>query len=141
MFKIFPFHKFYGNKLINSPFSLYGLLSLDFLHDAGLSCCTKVRVYFLSIFFFFQFLGQQISEELIPDLNQISENSDPTELGRLLQLILGCAVNCERKQGTYYLNLCKKQETASGGCKDGRDVETLLFYDSKSLFYYVPSLF
>ncbi|XP_064928165.1 protein hook-like isoform X2 [Columba livia] len=44
------------------------------------------------------FLGQQISEELIPDLNRISENSDPTELGRLLQLILGCAVNCERKQ-------------------------------------------
>ncbi|XP_052657096.1 protein Hook homolog 1 isoform X2 [Harpia harpyja] len=45
-----------------------------------------------------KFLGQQISEELIPDLNRISENSDPTELGRLLQLILGCAVNCERKQ-------------------------------------------
>lgn len=60
-----------------------------------------------SIFFSlsFQFLGQQISEELIPDLNRISENSDPTELGRLLQLILGCAVNCERKQGTRYLNM------------------------------------
>ncbi|XP_050162496.1 protein Hook homolog 1 isoform X1 [Myiozetetes cayanensis] len=48
--------------------------------------------------YYHEFLGQQISEELIPDLNQISENSDPTELGRLLQLILGCAVNCERKQ-------------------------------------------
>ncbi|OXB55019.1 hypothetical protein ASZ78_003711 [Callipepla squamata] len=45
-----------------------------------------------------KFLDQQISEELIPDLNKISENSDPTELGRLMQLILGCAVNCERKQ-------------------------------------------
>ncbi|ERE85520.1 putative protein Hook [Cricetulus griseus] len=45
-----------------------------------------------------KFLGQQISEELIPDLNQITECSDPVELGRLLQLILGCAVNCERKQ-------------------------------------------
>ncbi|RLW05648.1 hypothetical protein DV515_00004681 [Chloebia gouldiae] len=45
-----------------------------------------------------KFLGQQIAEELIPDLTRISENSDPTELGRLLQLILGCAVNCERKQ-------------------------------------------
>uniref|UniRef100_A0A803XPK3 Hook microtubule tethering protein 1 n=1 Tax=Meleagris gallopavo TaxID=9103 RepID=A0A803XPK3_MELGA len=44
------------------------------------------------------FLDQQISEELIPDLNKISEKSDPTELGRLMQLILGCAVNCERKQ-------------------------------------------
>ncbi|KAF4021742.1 hypothetical protein G4228_013429 [Cervus hanglu yarkandensis] len=45
-----------------------------------------------------KFLGQQISEELIPDLNQITECSDSVELGRLLQLILGCAVNCEKKQ-------------------------------------------
>lgn len=70
--------------------------------------------YFLYFVFFFQFLGQQISEELIPDLNQISENSDPTELGRLLQLILGCAVNCERKQGTHYL--LNEQQTAPGDC-------------------------
>ncbi|KAI5139602.1 Protein Hook 1 [Manis pentadactyla] len=40
----------------------------------------------------------EISEELIPDLNQITECSDSVELGRLLQLILGCAVNCEKKQ-------------------------------------------
>jgi len=59
-------------------------------------------------------LDQQISEELIPDLNKISENSDPTELGRLMQLILGCAVNCERKQGMPCLNLMNKQQTASG---------------------------
>nr|XP_033771985.1 protein Hook homolog 1 [Geotrypetes seraphini] len=45
-----------------------------------------------------EFLDQQISEFLLPDLNQIVEHSNPTELGRLLQLILGCAVNCEKKQ-------------------------------------------
>ncbi|XP_030061951.1 protein Hook homolog 1 [Microcaecilia unicolor] len=45
-----------------------------------------------------EFLGQQISEFLLPDLNQIVDHSNPTELGRLLQLILGCAVNCEKKQ-------------------------------------------
>ncbi|XP_029473842.1 protein Hook homolog 1 [Rhinatrema bivittatum] len=45
-----------------------------------------------------EFLGQQISEFLLPDLNQIVEHSNQTELGRLLQLILGCAVNCEKKQ-------------------------------------------
>lgn len=28
------------------------------------------------------------------------ENLDIAELGRLLQLVLGCAVNCEDKQGT-----------------------------------------
>ncbi|XP_078525971.1 protein Hook homolog 1 [Lissotriton helveticus] len=48
--------------------------------------------------YFHEFLGQQISEFLLPDLNRIAENCDPTELGRLLQLILGCAVNCGKKQ-------------------------------------------
>ncbi|KAM3840600.1 protein Hook homolog 1 [Vipera latastei] len=48
--------------------------------------------------YYHEFLTQQISEDLLPDLNQISEHSNPVELGRLLQLILGCAVNCEKKQ-------------------------------------------
>uniref|UniRef100_A0A2K6AQB3 Hook microtubule tethering protein 1 n=1 Tax=Macaca nemestrina TaxID=9545 RepID=A0A2K6AQB3_MACNE len=48
--------------------------------------------------YYHEFLGQQISEALVPDLNQITECSDPVELGRLLQLILGCAINCEKKQ-------------------------------------------
>ncbi|XP_020645530.2 protein Hook homolog 1 [Pogona vitticeps] len=48
--------------------------------------------------YYHEFLGQQISEDLLPDLSRISEHSDPVELGRLLQLILGCAVNCEKKQ-------------------------------------------
>nr|XP_015211257.1 PREDICTED: protein Hook homolog 1 isoform X2 [Lepisosteus oculatus]XP_015211258.1 PREDICTED: protein Hook homolog 1 isoform X2 [Lepisosteus oculatus] len=43
-------------------------------------------------------LGQQISDFTLPDLNLVAEHSDPVELGRLLQLILGCAVKCERKQ-------------------------------------------
>lgn len=46
-----------------------------------------------------QVLGQEISDFPLPDLSLVAENSDPTELGRLLQLILGCAVRCERKQG------------------------------------------
>ena len=37
----------------------------------------------------------------MPDLVQVAEHSDPVELGRLLQLILGCAVKCERKQGMW----------------------------------------
>uniref|UniRef100_UPI00398F374E protein Hook homolog 1 isoform X3 n=1 Tax=Pristiophorus japonicus TaxID=55135 RepID=UPI00398F374E len=43
-------------------------------------------------------LGQQIADFLHPDLNLIVEDMNVVELGRLLQLILGCAVNCERKQ-------------------------------------------
>ncbi|XP_046407312.1 protein Hook homolog 3 isoform X2 [Ischnura elegans] len=33
-----------------------------------------------------------------PDVLKIGEKSDPAELARLLQLILGCAVNCNKKQ-------------------------------------------
>ncbi|XP_007901877.2 protein Hook homolog 1 [Callorhinchus milii] len=43
-------------------------------------------------------LSLQITDFPLPDLNTLVEQSDPLELGRLLQLILGCAVNCERKQ-------------------------------------------
>ncbi|XP_050965744.1 protein Hook homolog 3 isoform X3 [Labeo rohita] len=43
-------------------------------------------------------LGQQINDFTLPDVNLIAEHSDAAELGRMLQLILGCAVNCEQKQ-------------------------------------------
>ncbi|XP_075037863.1 protein Hook homolog 1 [Mixophyes fleayi] len=43
-------------------------------------------------------LFQHIEEYLLPDLSQIAEHSDPREMGRLLQLILGCAINCDKKQ-------------------------------------------
>ncbi|XP_003439936.1 protein Hook homolog 1 isoform X1 [Oreochromis niloticus] len=43
-------------------------------------------------------LAQEISDFPLPDVSLVAEHSDPTELGRLLQLILGCAVRCERKQ-------------------------------------------
>ncbi|XP_066453849.1 protein Hook homolog 1 [Eleutherodactylus coqui] len=43
-------------------------------------------------------LSQHILEYLLPDCSQIAETADPTEMGRLLQLILGCAINCDRKQ-------------------------------------------
>lgn len=46
-----------------------------------------------------QVLTQDISGFPLPDLALVAERSDPVELGRLLQLVLGCAVNCERKQG------------------------------------------
>uniref|UniRef100_A0A8C5BDT6 Calponin-homology (CH) domain-containing protein n=1 Tax=Gadus morhua TaxID=8049 RepID=A0A8C5BDT6_GADMO len=43
-------------------------------------------------------LGQQINDFNLPDVNLIGEHSDGPELGRMLQLILGCAVSCEQKQ-------------------------------------------
>ena len=47
-----------------------------------------------------EILGQQINDFTLPDVNLIGEHADAAELGRMLQLILGCAVNCEQKQGT-----------------------------------------
>uniref|UniRef100_A0A671YMF2 Hook microtubule tethering protein 2 n=1 Tax=Sparus aurata TaxID=8175 RepID=A0A671YMF2_SPAAU len=44
-------------------------------------------------------LGHQVSDEHLPDVNLIGELGDVTELGKLVQLVLGCAVSCEKKQG------------------------------------------
>ncbi|XP_069560075.1 protein Hook homolog 3 isoform X4 [Brachyistius frenatus] len=45
-----------------------------------------------------EILGQHINDFTLPDVNLIGEHSDAAELGRMLQLLLGCAVNCEQKQ-------------------------------------------
>uniref|UniRef100_A0A8D3CIC9 Hook microtubule-tethering protein 1 n=1 Tax=Scophthalmus maximus TaxID=52904 RepID=A0A8D3CIC9_SCOMX len=52
----------------------------------------------LSLAVFCQIFAQEISDFPLPDLARVAEHSDPVELGRLLQLVLGCAVRCERKQ-------------------------------------------
>uniref|UniRef100_A0A673WDD0 Hook microtubule tethering protein 2 n=1 Tax=Salmo trutta TaxID=8032 RepID=A0A673WDD0_SALTR len=44
-------------------------------------------------------LGHQVADEHLPDINLIGEFGDVTELGKLVQLVLGCAVSCEKKQG------------------------------------------
>ncbi|XP_059204899.1 protein Hook homolog 2-like [Centropristis striata] len=43
-------------------------------------------------------LGHPVSDEHMPDVNLIGEMGDVTELGKLVQLVLGCAVSCEKKQ-------------------------------------------
>ncbi|XP_060760536.1 protein Hook homolog 2-like [Neoarius graeffei] len=45
-------------------------------------------------------LGQQVVDEHVPDVSLIGEMGDATELGRLVQLVLGCTVSCEKKQST-----------------------------------------
>ncbi|KAM8873894.1 protein Hook homolog 1 isoform 2-T2 [Spinachia spinachia] len=48
--------------------------------------------------YYTEVLAQEISAFPLPDVAVVAELSDPVELGRLLQLVLGCAVRCERKQ-------------------------------------------
>ncbi|KAF4080748.1 hypothetical protein AMELA_G00174830 [Ameiurus melas] len=43
-------------------------------------------------------LGQQVADVHVPDVSLIGEMGDVAELGRLVQLVLGCAVSCEKKQ-------------------------------------------
>ncbi|KAG7491559.1 hypothetical protein MATL_G00005150 [Megalops atlanticus] len=43
-------------------------------------------------------LGHQVSDEHLPDVCLIGEMGDVAELGKLVQLVLGCAVSCEKKQ-------------------------------------------
>ncbi|XP_045904665.1 protein Hook homolog 1 isoform X3 [Micropterus dolomieu] len=50
------------------------------------------------IAYYNEVFAQEISDFPMPDLGLVAEHSDPMQLGRLLQLILGCAVRCERKQ-------------------------------------------
>uniref|UniRef100_A0A7N5ZT63 Calponin-homology (CH) domain-containing protein n=1 Tax=Anabas testudineus TaxID=64144 RepID=A0A7N5ZT63_ANATE len=52
----------------------------------------------ISLPLYHQVLAQEISDFTLPDLVKVAEHSNPVEMGRLLQLVLGCAVRCERKQ-------------------------------------------
>ncbi|KAJ0057946.1 hypothetical protein NL108_007162, partial [Boleophthalmus pectinirostris] len=47
--------------------------------------------------YYHDILGHQISDEHLPDVTLIGEMGDVTELGKLVQLVLGCAVSCEKK--------------------------------------------
>ncbi|XP_053675332.1 protein hook [Anopheles nili] len=55
-------------------------------------------------------LSLNLSEELRPDALKIAEKCDAHELGRLLQLILGCAVNCIEKQ-KYITQIMELEES------------------------------
>lgn len=61
-----------------------------------------------------QVLSQQVSDEHVPDVSLIGEMGDVTELGRLLQLVLGCAVSCDQKQGTAARNRPKHSQDMKG---------------------------
>uniref|UniRef100_A0A672GWP1 Calponin-homology (CH) domain-containing protein n=1 Tax=Salarias fasciatus TaxID=181472 RepID=A0A672GWP1_SALFA len=48
--------------------------------------------------YYHDILGHQVSDEHLPDVSLIGELGDVAELGKLVQLVLGCAVSCEKKQ-------------------------------------------
>ncbi|MBN3273557.1 HOOK1 protein, partial [Polyodon spathula] len=55
------------------------------------------KVLQLLVDYYNEVLAQQVSDVLLPDVNLIAEHAHPVQLGMLLQLILGCAIKCEKK--------------------------------------------
>lgn len=60
--------------------------------------------------YYIECLNQQLSGYIKPDATKIGEHCDNHELRRLLQLILGCAVNCNQKQ-QYITRIMGMEET------------------------------
>lgn len=75
---------------------------MEYYHDVsmmGLWVCDVWMCVICVVLCVCQVLGQQVSDDHVPDVCLIGEMGDVNELGRLLQLVLGCAVSCEHKQG------------------------------------------
>uniref|UniRef100_A0A673IYD9 Calponin-homology (CH) domain-containing protein n=1 Tax=Sinocyclocheilus rhinocerous TaxID=307959 RepID=A0A673IYD9_9TELE len=95
-------------------------------------------------------LGQQVSDEHVPDVCLIGEMGDVTELGRLLQLVLGCAVSCDQKQehiqqimtleeSVQHVVMTAIQELLTKGPVEAGTPETYGDFDSQSRKYYFLS--
>lgn len=48
--------------------------------------------------YYSEVLGQELSNYEFPDVAEIGEFNNKVELGKMLQLVLGCAINCEEKE-------------------------------------------
>nr|XP_060620922.1 protein Hook homolog 2 [Anolis sagrei ordinatus] len=95
-------------------------------------------------------LGHQVPEQLLPDVALVGELSDTAELGKLLQLVLGCAIGCERKQdhiqqimtleeSVQHVVMTAIQELLNKDSSDTLSSETYGNFDSQSRKYYFLS--
>ncbi|XP_015271324.1 PREDICTED: protein Hook homolog 2 isoform X2 [Gekko japonicus] len=95
-------------------------------------------------------LGHQVPEHLLPDVALVAELSDTAELGKLLQLVLGCAISCERKQdhiqqimtleeSVQHVVMTAIQELLTKDSSDTLSSETYGNFDSQSRKYYFLS--
>ncbi|XP_070229686.1 protein Hook homolog 2 isoform X2 [Bos mutus] len=95
-------------------------------------------------------LGHPILEQHLPDVSLIGEFSDPEELGKLLQLVLGCAISCEKKQehiqrimtleeSVQHVVMEAIQELMTKDTSDSLSPETYGNFDSQSRRYYFLS--
>ncbi|KAH8263595.1 hypothetical protein KR044_011335, partial [Drosophila immigrans] len=69
---------------------------------------------------------------LRPDVQAIAEKCDLTELERLLQLVLGCAVNCAKKQSYITEIMCLEEELQANIMRALQELETSTRQSSSS---------
>lgn len=95
-------------------------------------------------------LGHPVSEKHLPNVNLLGQFSDPSELGKLLQLVLGCAISCEKKQehierimtleeSVQHVVMEAIQELISKDTSDSLSAETYGNFDTQSRRYYFLS--
>ncbi|XP_075392885.1 protein Hook homolog 2 [Tenrec ecaudatus] len=95
-------------------------------------------------------LGHPVSEQHLPDVSLIGQFSDPAELGKLLQLVLGCAISCEQKQehiqrimtleeSVQHVVMEAIQELMTKDTPDSLTLESYGNFDSQSRRYYFLS--
>ncbi|XP_040485185.1 protein Hook homolog 2 isoform X3 [Ursus maritimus] len=95
-------------------------------------------------------LGHPILEQHLPAVSLIGEFSDPEELGKLLQLVLGCAISCEKKQehiqrimtleeSVQHVVMEAIQELMTKDTPDSLSSETYGNFDNQSRRYYFLS--
>ncbi|KFO19503.1 protein Hook homolog 2 isoform X2 [Fukomys damarensis] len=95
-------------------------------------------------------LGHPVSEQHLPDVSLLGQFSDPSELGKLLQLVLGCAISCEKKQehiqrimtleeSVQHVVMEAIQELMTKDTPDSLSPETYGNFDTQSRRYYFLS--
>lgn len=95
-------------------------------------------------------LGHPVSEDHIPDVAMIGEFSNTAELRKMVQLVLGCAISCEKKEehiqqimtlgeSVQQAVMESIQQLLSKDPADTVTADTYVNYDSQSRKYYYIS--
>ncbi|KAK2718267.1 protein Hook homolog 3-like isoform X2 [Artemia franciscana] len=98
------------NKIDPSWFTESWLVKIK--QDTGANWRLKVsnlkKVYDRVIDAYRENYGQKVPSHLLPDVNKIGEHEDAAEIQKLIKLVLGCAVMCEKQ--TEHINAILEME-------------------------------
>ncbi|XP_074023717.1 protein Hook homolog 2 [Numenius arquata] len=95
-------------------------------------------------------LGQAVAERHVPDVVLAAQRADPEQLGKLVRLVLGCAVSCERREehiqrimtleeSVQHVVMTAIQELLDKEPSETMAVETYGNFDTQSRRYYFLS--